>query len=68
MHLVCNELAAAQQCVGADGIEVIGESSRLPAAAKLHRCAAHAPGGGSGLKSLVGRLIVSVLDHCDQMY
>ena len=27
----------AQQCVGADGREAVGESSSLPAAAQLHR-------------------------------
>lgn len=28
---------AAQHCIGADGTEVIGMSSKLPAAAQLHR-------------------------------
>ncbi|NJL40743.1 MAG: hypothetical protein HC840_14350 [Leptolyngbyaceae cyanobacterium RM2_2_4] len=32
--------AAAQHCVGADGTEAICESSRLSAAAQLHRYAA----------------------------
>jgi hypothetical protein len=31
--------SAAQQCVGADGTEVIGQSSELSAAAQLHRWA-----------------------------
>jgi hypothetical protein len=33
-----NSLVAAQHCVGADGTEVIGESSILSAAAQFHRC------------------------------
>lgn len=45
--------SAAQHCVGADGIEAIGENSSLSAAAQLHRSAASAIGCGRSWKVLV---------------